>query len=247
MDGQGMRLNKFLSDAGVCSRREADRQAQAGNVLVNGEPANPGQKVFSKDRVFFCGKEVLPEEKKVILLVNKPTGIVCTAQKKEKNNIIDFLQYPLRIYPVGRLDKDSHGLLLMTNNGDIVNKIMRAANRHEKEYQVTVDREVTPGFVKGMSQGVPILDTVTRKCWVEKTGKRRFKIILTQGLNRQIRRMCEYFDYQVTDLKRTRIMNIKLGSLESGAYREITKEEWKELMSLLEDSRSAPGKGGAKK
>lgn len=246
MDGEGMRLNKYLSDAGVCSRREADRQAQEGNVLVNGKPAVPGQKVYEKDRVLYCGKEVLPEEEKVVLLVNKPTGIVCTAQKKEKNNIIDFLDYPLRIYPIGRLDKDSHGLLLMTNHGDLVNRIMRAANRHEKEYHVTVDKEVTPEFLKGMSQGVPILDTVTRRCLVEKTGKCRFKIVLTQGLNRQIRRMCEYFDYRVTDLKRVRIMNLKLGGLESGAYRKITKEELAELMRLLEGSHSAPGKGRIK-
>lgn len=247
MDGQGMRLNKFLSDAGVCSRREADRQAQEGNVLINGQPAIPGQKVYEKDRVVYCGKEVRPDEKKVVLLVNKPTGIVCTAQKKEKNNIIDFLNYPVRVYPIGRLDKDSHGLLLMTNHGDLVNRIMRAANRHEKEYCVTVNKEITPEFVRGMSQGVPILDTITRKCLVEKTGKYRFRIILTQGLNRQIRRMCEYFDYQVTDLKRVRIMNLKLGNLESGTYREITKEEMAELMRLLEGSHSEPGKSRAKK
>jgi 23S rRNA pseudouridine2604 synthase len=236
MEENGIRLNKYLSDAGVCSRREADRQIEAGNVLINGITAVMGQKVTAGDKVQYCGKAVSPEEKKVILLLNKPRGIVCTAQKKEKNNIVDYLNYPLRIYPVGRLDKDSSGLLLMTNDGEIVNKIMRAGNRHEKEYIVTVNRDITPQFLKGMEQGVPILGTVTRKCNMEKLEARKFKIVLTQGLNRQIRRMCEYFDYKVLSLKRVRIMNLQLGDLREGEYREILPQEKEELFRLIADS-----------
>ena len=230
-EDEGIRINKYLSEAGVCSRREADRQIDQGNVIIDGKKAVMGDRVLPGQTVVFCGKTVQKEEERIILLVNKPVGIVCTAEKREKNNIIDFLQYPKRIYPVGRLDKDSGGLLLMTNQGDLVNKIMRAGNRHEKEYLVTVDKPVTSEFLRGMASGVPLaeLHTTTRRCLVEKTGTKSFRIILTQGLNRQIRRMCDYFGYRVVELERIRIMNLKLGDLKPGTYRSITPEEYHEL------------------
>ena len=237
-----MRLNKYLSDAGVCSRREADRLTEAGEITVNGKRAETGMQVESGDVVVVKGKTVVPEEKKVYLAFNKPRGIVCTAEKREKNNVIDYLSYPVRIYPVGRLDKDSEGLLLMTNDGAIVNGIMRARNRHEKEYQVEVNKEITPEFLKKMASGVPILDTVTRPCRIQKTGERSFTIILTQGLNRQIRRMCEALGYKVTKLVRIRIMNVELGSLKSGAVRKI---EGQELKKLYEQAGTHEGTGGA--
>ena len=237
-----MRLNKYLSDAGVCSRREADRLTEAGEITVNGKRAETGMQVESGDVVAVKGKTVVPEEKKVYLAFNKPRGIVCTAEKREKNNVIDYLSYPVRIYPVGRLDKDSEGLLLMTNDGAIVNGIMRARNRHEKEYQVEVNKEITPEFLKKMASGVPILDTVTRPCRIQKTGERSFTIILTQGLNRQIRRMCEALGYKVTKLVRIRIMNVELGSLKSGAVRKI---EGQELKKLYEQAGTHEGTGGA--
>ena len=240
MENQGIRINKFLSEAGICSRREADRQIQLGNVMIAGETAVMGSKVFPEQEVFFCGKLVKKEEEQVFLLVNKPVGIVCTAEKREKQNIIDFLNYPIRIYPIGRLDKESSGLLLMTNQGDFVNKIMRAGNYHEKEYLVTVNKRITPDFLKGMAGGVPLkeLGVMTRTCVVEKTGDRSFRIILTQGLNRQIRRMCEYFGYRVVELTRVRIMNLKLGDLKPGEYRKITPEEMKELRKRIRFSRN---------
>ena len=237
-----MRLNKYLSDAGVCSRREADRLTEAGEITVNGKRAETGMQVESGDVVVVKGKTVVPEEKKVYLAFNNPRGIVCTAEKREKNNVIDYLSYPVRIYPVGRLDKDSEGLLLMTNDGAIVNGIMRARNRHEKEYQVEVNKETTPEFLKKMASGVPILDTVTRPCRIQKTGERSFTIILTQGLNRQIRRMCEALGYKVTKLVRIRIMNVELGSLKSGAVRKI---EGQELKKLYEQAGTHEGTGGA--
>ena len=211
-----------------------------GKVTVNGNLATIGTKVSKLDQVKVEGVLVKPEKKMVLLAVNKPTGIVCTAEKREKNNIIDFMNYPIRIYPIGRLDKESQGLLLMTNNGDLVNKIMRAGNVHEKEYIVTVNKDVTDEFLEGMRNGVPILDTVTRPCVVEKVGNRKIRMILTQGLNRQIRRMCEYFDYRVVALKRTRIMNIMLGDLKPGAYRFLTEKELADLMEALKDSSSDP-------
>ena len=237
---EGVRINKYLSEAGVCSRREADRQLERGTVCINGKIAQVGELVFPGDTVTYQGKPIKKEEEQILLIVNKPRGIVCTSEKREKNNIIDYLHYPKRIYPVGRLDKDSEGLLFLTNEGELVNKIMRAGNYHEKEYLVRVNRPVTDEFLAGMSGGVPILDTVTRKCKVEKTGSHSFRIILTQGLNRQIRRMCEYFGYRVVHLKRVRIMNIRLGDLPSGKYRFLTAEERKELDNLLVDSSSAP-------
>ena len=209
-----MRLNKYLSDAGVCSRREADRLTEAGEITVNGKRAETGMQVESGDVVVVKGKTVVPEEKKVYLAFNKPRGIVCTAEKREKNNVIDYLSYPVRIYPVGRLDKDSEGLLLMTNDGAIVNGIMRARNRHEKEYQVEVNKEITPEFLKEMASG-------------------SFTIILTQGLNRQIRRMCEALGYRVTKLKRVRIMNIHLKDLKTGEYRPLTEKELAELKKQI--------------
>ena len=237
-----MRLNKFLSDAGVCSRREADRLIEAGAVMVNGSPAVTGMRVVKEDRVLVNGKPVKHSEKKVVLLLNKPKGIICTTQKKERPNVIEFLKYPTRVYPVGRLDKDSEGLLLLTNNGDLVNRIMRAGNFHEKEYIVTVDKPIDQEFVKKMSSGVPILDTVTRPCRVTKLKEDTFAITLTQGLNRQIRRMCEYLGYQVMKLKRVRIMNLKLDGIRVGEYRHITEKEWKELNRLLQNSDSRPWK-----
>lgn len=240
MEKEGIRINKYLSESGVCSRREADRQVEAGNVSIDGRPAVMGDKVLPGQQVVFCGKRVQQEEEPILLLVNKPVGIVCTAEKREKNNIVDYLHYPKRIYPVGRLDKESGGLLLMTNQGDLVNKIMRAGNYHEKEYIVTVNRPVTEEFLRGMAGGVPLkeLKTMTRPCPVEKLGTKTFRIVLTQGLNRQIRRMCEYFGYRVVSLTRVRIMNLTLGDLAPGTYRKITEREMTELKKLLRFSKS---------
>lgn len=233
-----MRLNKYLSDAGVCSRREADRLTGEGLVTVNGERAVLGMKIEPGAEVCIRGKKITRQEEKVLLAFHKPAGIVCTAEKREKNNVIDFLNYPIRIFPVGRLDKDSTGLLLMTNDGELVNKIMRAGNYHEKEYLVKVNRPIGETFCKKMAEGVPILDTVTRPCKVEKLDERTFRIILTQGLNRQIRRMCEALGYRVTELKRVRIMNILLGNLKEGTYRKIQGKEKQELERLLQSSTS---------
>lgn len=238
MENTGVRINKFLSEAGVCSRREADRQIEAGNVTIDGIVAEMGSKVMPGQTVCFNGKSVTKEEEMILLAFHKPVGIVCTAEKREKNNVIDYINYPKRIYPVGRLDKDSEGLLLLTNNGEIVNKMMRSGNMHEKEYIVTVNKPVTESFIRGLAGGVPLveLNTTTRKCKVEQIGKKQFRIILTQGLNRQIRRMCEYFGYRVEKLVRTRIMNIELGDLEAGKYREVTAEEYKKLQALIKYS-----------
>lgn len=233
-----VRINKYLSEAGVCSRREADRQIEAGHVTINGRKAVMGDKVSPEDEVYFGKKKVSKEEEIILLAVNKPRGIVCTAEKRERNNIVDFVNYPKRIYPIGRLDKESRGLILMTNQGELVNKMMRSGNRHEKEYIVRVNRDITKDFFEKMSAGVYLeeLDATTRKCKVEQLGKRTFRIVLTQGMNRQIRRMCEKFHYRVVDLKRTRIMNIQLGDLKEGASRRVSSEEWKELRELIKDS-----------
>ena len=228
---QGIRLNKYLSEIGHCSRRAADKLIDAGRIQVN------GQKVSSSDRIEIDG--ILVEnlkERKVYLAFNKPVGIVCTTDTRvEKDNIIDYINYASRIFPVGRLDKPSEGLILLTNDGDIVNKILRARNNHEKEYIVTVNRPVTAEFIERMSSGIPVIDTITRKCEVEQIHKKQFIIVLTQGLNRQIRRMCEYLDYRVIKLKRIRIMNIDL-NLGVGKYRDLTKKELGELNRLLSDS-----------
>ena len=237
-----VRINKFLSEAGVCSRREADRQIEAGNVVIDGKTAQIGDRVHPGQKVFYQGKEVTKEEEMILIAFHKPVGIVCTAEKREKNNVIDYLHYPKRIYPVGRLDKDSEGLLLLTNNGDIVNKMMRSGNMHEKEYLVTVNRPVTDSFVHGLANGVPLVElgVTTRKCRVEQIGKKQLRIVLTQGYNRQIRRMCEYFGYRVEKLVRVRIMNIKLGDLPVGKYRSVTAEEYRELEKLIANSSNAP-------
>ena len=230
-----MRINKYLSEAGVCSRREADRLIKEGRVTINGILALLGSTVSEGDEVRVDGSLIKGNTKKVLIAFNKPKGIVCTtADPKSKDvNIVEYINYPERIFPVGRLDKDSEGLILLSNDGDLSNKIMKARNYHEKEYEVEVDKPFDDEFLKKMSEGVPILDTVTRKCKLRRTGKTSFNIILTQGLNRQIRRMCEYFGYRVVKLKRIRIMNIKLGSLKSGTYRNITEVEYNELAKEL--------------
>lgn len=230
---ESVRLNKCLSEAGVCSRREADRLIESGKVTVDGVTAQMGMRVTAGQIVKVGKKTVSKQDEMIVLAVNKPKGIVCTEDQRERDSIVRFLNYPVRVTYAGRLDKDSRGLLLMTNNGDIINQMMRAANRHEKEYKVTVDKEITEQFIKKMSEGVPILDTVTRPCTVKKIGKYTFSIILTQGLNRQIRRMCAAFGYEVKDLVRIRIMNIRLGSLKEGAYRKLTDEELEELYEML--------------
>lgn len=233
----GIRINKYLSEIGVCSRRGADKLIEAGRVTINGEVPEMGTKIKEGDQVQVDGKLVGPtQDKHVYLIFNKPIGIVCTTDTRvEKDNIIDYINYPTRIFPIGRLDKPSEGLIFLTSDGDIVNKILRARNQHEKEYIVSVDKRISEDFIEKMSHGVPILDTITRKCKVEAINSTTFKITLTQGLNRQIRRMCEYLGYEVTTLKRVRIMNISL-DIPVGQWREFTPRELKELNILLEDS-----------
>ena len=232
------RINKFLSEIGFCSRRAADKLIEQGRVKINGEVPLMGTKVSDEDKVSVNGKVVhRPKKKKMVYIAfNKPVGIVCTTdQVRERDNIIDYINYPTRIFPIGRLDKPSEGLILLTNDGDIVNKILRASNNHEKEYEVTVHKPVTKEFIESMSSGVPILDTVTRKCFVKQMDKKKFKIILTQGLNRQIRRMCEYLEYDVKKLKRVRIMNIKL-DIPVGTYRDFTAKELNQINQSVEHS-----------
>lgn len=236
-----VRLNKYLSEAGVCSRREADRLIEIGRVTVDGQRAQTGMRIVPGQVVKVGNKVVSKQDEMIVLAVNKPRGIVCTEERRERDSIVRFLNYPVRVTYIGRLDKDSHGLLLMTNNGDIINKMMRAANKHEKEYKVTVDKEITEDFLKKMAAGVPILDTVTRPCTVKKIGKYTFSIILTQGLNRQIRRMCEALGYEVKDLLRIRVMNITLDGLKDGQYRKLTDQELNELYDQLKDSSALPG------
>lgn len=231
-----VRLNKYLSEAGVCSRREADRLIESGKVTVDGQPARTGMRITPGQVVKVGRKTVSKQDDMIVLAVNKPRGIVCTEEKRERNSIVRFLNYPVRVTYIGRLDKDSRGLLLMTNNGDIINRMMRSANGHEKEYKVTVDHEITADFLKRMSEGVPILDTVTRACEVRQIGKYTFSIILTQGLNRQIRRMCEALGYEVKDLVRVRVMNICLDGLKEGQYRKLTDAELEELYNMIKDS-----------
>ncbi len=231
------RINKYLSEVGYCSRREADKLIDAGRVTINGNVPEMGTKISPEDVVHVDGKAIVDtKEDFVYLAFNKPVGIVCTTDTRvEKDNIIEYINYPKRIFPIGRLDKASEGLILLTDDGDIVNKILRASNNHEKEYIVTVDKPISQTFVERMSNGIPILDRVTKKCEVKKLSPNEFKIILTQGLNRQIRRMCEYLDYEVQTLKRVRIMNIKL-NMPVGEYRELTPSEFIELNQLLADS-----------
>lgn len=240
----GTRINKYLSEAGVCSRREADRLVDSGDVFVGDRMAEKGTRVLPGQKVYVKGNLVNTEDQNIILLVNKAKGIVCTTAKDEINNIVDYVNFPVRVYPVGRLDKDSRGLILMTNQGDLVNKMMRAGNYHEKEYVVRVDKEVTEEFIQKMSKGIFLreLNQKTRPCKVKKLSYDTFKIILTQGLNRQIRRMSEACGYRVRDLRRVRIMNLTLDGIPEGQYREIKPEEYKELMKLLKHSTSAPRK-----
>lgn len=238
MAEDGVRLNKFLAEAGLASRRGADRIIQDGRVTVNGRPAELGDRVTDSDRVCVDGRPVKREAgTPVILAFNKPRGLECTADRDNKDSVIEFIHYPRRIFTVGRLDKDSEGLLLLTNDGDLANKIMRSRYGHEKEYVVTLDREVTPEFVKGMSSGVPIDEgVVTRRCKVSVVDPFTVDIVLRQGLNRQIRRMCAYFGYGVERLVRVRVMNIELGTLRAGRYRDISKAERRELLDTLEKS-----------
>jgi 23S rRNA pseudouridine2604 synthase len=231
-----IRINKFISEKGICSRREADKLIKEGRVTINGIKAETGSKVKKGDIVKLDGKLLKNKENLVYIALNKPVGIVSTTEKKVKNNIIDFVNYPKRIFPIGRLDKDSQGLILLTNDGDIVNKILRAGNNHDKEYIVTVDKPITPEFIKGMSMGVKILGTITKPCIVKKESKYVFRIILTQGLNRQIRRMCEVFGYKVLKLNRIRIMNINLKDLPIGKWRYLTGEELITLNKLIHNS-----------
>lgn len=225
-----IRLNKFLSDAGYCSRREADRLVEQGVVKVNGKTAVMGQKVTINDSIMVKGKNISREEEQILIALNKPVGIECTTDLNNPDNIVDFINFDKRIYPIGRLDKNSQGLILLTNDGSIVNNILKGSNYHEKEYVVTVDKPVTDNFIKKMSTGVRIIDQVTRPCKVAKVKKHVFNIVLTQGLNRQIRRMCGELGYNVQKLKRIRIMNIELGNLPVGQYRKVTDSELKELM-----------------
>lgn len=230
------RLNKYLSESGYCSRREADKLIEQGRITVNGKLPEMGMKVTSEDQIFVDGKPIHnKQEERIYLAFHKPVGIECTTNTFVKNNIVDYLNYPERIFPIGRLDKASEGLLFMTNDGDIVNKILRARNNHEKEYIVTVNKPITDRFIQRMGNGVPILDTVTRKCKVEQISRFVFRIVLTQGLNRQIRRMCEYLDYEVTALKRIRIINISL-DVPVGKYRKLTPSELKQLDLLIAPS-----------
>jgi 23S rRNA pseudouridine2604 synthase len=232
------RLNKYISDTGICSRREADRLIEQGRVTVNGLKPEVGTRVSSRDKIKIDGKPLGAKEEPVYIAFNKPIGITCTTDQKIKGNIIDYINFPERIFPIGRLDKPSEGLIFLTNDGDIVNKILRAGNNHQKEYVVTVDKAITPEFIFKMGNGVslPDLDTVTQKCHVFKEGPKQFRIILTQGLNRQIRRMCEVLGYEVSKLKRVRIMNITLGELPVGRWRYLTKSEIKTINSLIAES-----------
>jgi len=231
-----IRINKFLSDSGVCSRREADRLIEDRRVTVDGSVATIGMSISKDQEVCVDGRRIGNAPRTVLIAVNKPKGIVCTTKDTEKNNIVNFVNYRERIYPIGRLDKDSEGLILMTNDGSIVNKMMRSRYGHEKEYVVTVHKTITKTFIEKMRSGVPIMGTVTRECSVERMGNKKFKIILTQGMNRQIRRMCEHLGYEVISLKRIRILNIELGDLNEGEYRNVTKEEMKVLFDTIKHS-----------
>ena len=233
MNDNGKRLNKYIADSGYCSRREADRLIDEGRVTVDGRRGVLGDRIMPGMEVCVDGKSLSGDGEKVYILLNKPRGIVCTADPREPMNVVDYLGYPIRVFPVGRLDKDSEGLLLLTSDGEIVNRILRAAGGHEKEYEVSIDRPVTREFAEKMMAGVPILDTVTLPCKVRKTGDRTFNIILVQGLNRQIRRMCEALGASVTHLRRIRIMNLKLGGMKPGEWRELTAEELRGLTGAL--------------
>ena len=232
------RLNKYISESGICSRREADRYIEQGNVFINGKRAGIGDQVVAGDVVKVNGQLIEPrnEEDLVFIALNKPVGVVSTTEDGEKDNIVDFVNHSTRIFPIGRLDKDSQGLIFLTNHGDLVNKILRAGNDHEKEYLVTVNKPVTDEFIRGMGAGVPMLGTVTKKCKVKREAPFVFRITLIQGLNRQIRRMCEHFGFEVTKLERVRIMNVSLKGLPLGEWRDLTDDELIELFKLIENS-----------
>ncbi len=234
---QSISLNKYISSTGICSRREADKFIDAGKVTINGKKAVLGNRVFPRDIVKLNGKRVVNKTKPIYIAFNKPPGIVCTTDLKEAKNIISFINHKERLFPIGRLDKASQGLIFLTNDGDIVNKILRSGNKHEKEYIVRVDRKINKAFAQKMENGIPILGTITKKCTVEIIGPKSFKIILTQGLNRQIRRMCEYLGYEVKALKRTRIMHIHLGKLSTGRWRNLQAKEIAEIMRLTKHSK----------
>lgn len=229
-------INKYISNSGFCSRREADKLIEQARVTINGELCLSTAKVAPGDSVEIDGEPIRKKSKPIYLAFNKPVGITSTTDLKDKTNIISFINFPKRIFPIGRLDKDSDGLIFLTNDGDIVNKILRAANNHEKEYIVTVDKAITPDFIKKMASGVPVLDTVTKSCYVRQEGNKRFRIILTQGLNRQIRRMCEYLGYEVRTLTRIRIMNVTLGNIQPGKWRYLTNDEINTIQKLVETS-----------
>jgi len=233
---KSINLNKYISSSGVCSRREAEKYIKEGRITINGKATQLGNRVGEKDVVKFDGRLVKPKDLPLYIALNKPVGIVSTTDDREPNNIVKHVNYPERLFPIGRLDKPSEGLIFLTNDGDIVNKILRAGNNHEKEYIVSVNKSITEDFIQSMGSGIPILGTMTKKCLVEKISDKIFKIVLTQGLNRQIRRMCEYLDYEVTKLKRTRIMNVNLGYLQSGDWRELTDEEMKEINTMISSS-----------
>jgi len=230
------RLNKAISETGYCSRREADRLIDTGKVKVNGTVAGLGVQVTEADKIEVDGKLITKEVENIYLAFNKPVGIICTTDTSIRGNIIDYIKFPERIFPIGRLDKPSEGLIFLTNDGDIVNKVLRSGNNHEKEYIVSVNRKITQTFVRQMANGVPVLDTVTKPCYVERVGDFTFRIVLTQGLNRQIRRMCSYFGYEVSSLKRVRIMNITLGNLKVGEYRHFTAQETEQINRLVANS-----------
>ena len=233
---KSINLNKYISNTGICSRREAEKLIISGKVTINGEPTKLGNRVFDGDVVKIDGRALQTKPKTVYIAFNKPVGIVCTTDSKERKNIIRYINYPKRLFPIGRLDKPSEGLIFLTNDGDIVNKILRAGNNHEKDYLVTVDKPITDIFVKKMGNGIPILGAVTKKCTVIQLSKFTFKIVLTQGLNKQIRRMCEYLGYEVTKLRRTRIMNISLNKLKVGQWREFSDKELQEINVLVSNS-----------
>uniref|UniRef100_UPI0035C67D7F 23S rRNA pseudouridine(2604) synthase RluF n=1 Tax=Serratia quinivorans TaxID=137545 RepID=UPI0035C67D7F len=234
------RLNKYISESGICSRRDADRYIEQGNVFINGKRVTLGDQVFPGDVVKVNGQLIEPrnEDNLIFIALNKPVGIVSTTEEGEKDNIVDFVNHSTRIFPIGRLDKDSQGLIFLTNHGDLVNKILRAGNDHEKEYLVTVNKPVTDDFIRGLGAGVPMLGTVTKKCKVKKEAPFVFRIVLVQGLNRQIRRMCEHFGYEVTKLERTRIMNVGMAGLPPGEWRDLTDDELVELFKSIEGSSS---------
>ncbi len=236
MTQESINLNKFISATGICSRREAEKFIQEGRVTINGNPTKLGNRVSKNDVVKLDGRIVNSKPKTLYIAYHKPVGIVSTTDTKEKNNILKEIKHPERLFPIGRLDKPSEGLIFLTNDGDIVNKILRAGNQHEKEYLVTVDKVIDEVFIQKMSNGIPILGTTTKKCKVEKISEKVFKIILVQGLNRQIRRMCEYLNYEVLKLKRTRIMNVELGNLQLGDWRELTENELSEIQKMIATS-----------